>query len=322
MTVKNQIKRRIAAASAVALLATTGAAFAADLPVVTKAPPVAYTPPLDIHGFVDVSFGGDYMTPRGLHVTGSGLTTQIAAGLSLDLYKNKNNFINKFSVYTGTWNDLWSERHDPGVGSWQEFDWWVGAQIGFAQNWMLDAQYVEFLNPGSNGWTQRNMSLTLSYDDTSWGWPIAIKPYVRGWYQFSGPSNVTTGKVSSGYVEFGMNPTLDMKNQWGVYFIAPTWVSVGPKDYWTASPATVCGTIATPCGTSNAGVFSTGLTMYVPVTWIPANYGKWTVRGGFQYYHLINDYLLQGQVNTGVVGSFADAKRDIVVGFAGINFSF
>ncbi|CAM5455223.1 hypothetical protein AFEL58S_02880 [Afipia felis] len=322
MRVKNQIKRRVAAASAIALLATTGAAFAADLPVVTKAPPVAYTPPLDIHGFVDVSFGGDYMTPRGLHVTGTGLTTQVAAGLSLDLYKNKNNFINKFSVYTGTWNDLWSERHDPGVGSWQEFDWWIGAQIGFAQNWMLDAQYVEFLNPGSNGWTQRNMSLTLSYDDTSWGWPIAIKPYVRGWYQLSGPSNVTTGKVSSGYVEFGMNPTLDMKSQWGVYFIAPTWVSVGPKDYWTASPATVCGTIATPCGTSNAGVFSTGLTMYVPVTWIPANYGKWTVRGGFQYYHLINDYLLQGQVNTGVVASFADAKRDIVVGFAGINFSF
>jgi hypothetical protein len=227
MTVKNQIKRRIAVVSAAAILVTTGAAFAADLPVVTKAPPVAFAPS-DIHGFVDLSFGGDYMTPRGLHVTGTGLTTQIAAGLSLDLYKNKNNFINKFSVYTGTWNDLWSERRDPNVGSWQEFDWWVGAQVGFAQNWMLDMQYVEFLNPGLNGWTQRNMNVTLSYDDTSWGWPVAIKPYIRGWYQFSGPSNVTTGKVSSGYVEFGMNPTLDMKQQWGVYFVAPTWVSVGP----------------------------------------------------------------------------------------------
>lgn len=321
MTVKNQIKRRIAVASAAAILVTTGAAFAADLPIVTKAPPVAFAPS-DIHGFVDLSFGGDYMTPRGLHVTGTGLTTQIAAGLSLDLYKNKNNFINKFSVYTGTWNDLWSERRDPNVGSWQEFDWWVGAQVGFAQNWMLDMQYVEFLNPGLNGWTQRNMNVTLSYDDTSWGLPVAIKPYIRGWYQFSGPSNVTTGKVSSGYVELGMNPTLDMKQQWGVYFVAPTWVSVGPKDYWTASAATTCGTIATPCGTSNAGVFSSGLTMYVPVTWIPKNYGNWTVRGGFQYYHLINDYLLQGQVNTGVVSNYADAKRDIVVSFAGLNFSF
>jgi hypothetical protein len=46
------------------------------------------------------------------------------------------------------------------------------------------------------------------------------------------------------------------------------------------------------------------------------------VRGGFQYYHLINDYLLQGQVNTGTATSFATAQRDIVVGFAGVGFNF
>jgi hypothetical protein len=62
--------------------------------------------------------------------------------------------------------------------------------------------------------------------------------------------------------------------------------------------------------------------MFVPITWIPKNYGNWTVRGGFQYYHLINDYLLQGQVNTGVAANYAAAKRDIVVGFGGIGFNF
>lgn len=324
MTTSISLRRGLVAASfLLSTLMTVGAASAADLAY--KAPPPPAEPPLDIHGFFDVSFGGDYITPRGLHVTDTGLTTQIATGLLFDLYKNKNGFINKFTVYTGIWNDLWSERNDPRVGAWTEFDWWVGAQIGFAKNWTLDIQYIEFLNPSTlTGFpgTERNGNVTLSYDDTSWGWPIAIKPYVRGWYEFSGPSNVTTGKASTGYVEFGMNPTLDLKKQWGVYFVAPTWVSVGPKDYWTASASTTCGTIASPCGTSNGGVFSTGLTMFVPVTWIPKNYGNWTVRGGFQYYHLINDYLLQGQVNTGVAATFADAKRDIVVGFGGIGFNF
>ncbi|MBY0381862.1 MAG: hypothetical protein K2W78_08100 [Xanthobacteraceae bacterium] len=310
----------VAASFVLSTLTVAGSASAADLAYKAPTPPPA--PTLDIHGFFDASFGGDYISPRGLHVTKTGLTSQLATGLLVDLYKNNNSFINKFTIYTGVWNDLWSEQKNTNVGSWNEFDWWVGAQVGFAKNWLLDAQYIEFLSPPGNFKTERNLSVTLSYDDTSWGLPIAIKPYVRGWYTFSGDSNVTTGKVSSGYVEFGANPTLDLKKQYGFYLVAPTWVSVGPKDFWTASSATPCGSISTPCGTSNGGVFSTGLTVFIPVTWIPKNFGNWTVRGGFQYYHLINDYLLQAQVNTGVAASYADAKRDIVVGFGGIGFNF
>lgn len=312
-----------AASFAVAAFVTAKGAMAADLPVYTKAPPPPPAP-LDIHGYIDASFGGDYITSRGLHVTGTGLTSQIAMGLSFDLYKNKTGPINAISVYTGIWNDLWSEQKDPRVGSWNEFDWWVGGKVGFLNNWTIDTMYIEFLSPPVNGFrTERNISVTLSYDDTSWGLPVQLKPYIRGWYQFSGSSNVTTGKVGSGYTEFGAVPTLSLvKYGYGVIFTAPTWVSVGPKEFWTADATTVCGTIATPCGTSNAGVFSTGLTATVPITWIPKNFGNWSVRGGFQYYHLMNDYLLQGQVNTGVAATFADAKRDIVVGFGGVNFNF
>src|ERR1700754_1098466 len=172
MTTSTSIRRGLIAASFVlSTLTMAGSASAADLAY--KAPPPVVDPPLDIHGFFDASFGGDYITPRGLHVTDTGLTSQISTGLLVDLYKNKNNFINKFTVYTGIWTDLWSEQNDPHVGSWNEFDWWVGAQVGFAQNWMLDMQYIEFLSPPTNGFhTERNMNVTLSYDDTSWGWPI------------------------------------------------------------------------------------------------------------------------------------------------------
>lgn len=316
-------EKRIGLGLAVAIAASfAGPVLAADLTVKAPQPVAAFTPS-DIHGFFDVSFGGDYITPRGVHVTGTGLTTQIATGLSADIYKNKNGFINKVSLYGGVWNDLWSEQNSPTVGSWKEFDWFIGGKVQFGQSWIADVQYVEFLFPAGGVSTQRNLQATLTYDDTSWGLPVQLKPYIRGWYQFSGPSNVLVGKNGdSGYVEFGATPTLDLTTRGiGVILTAPTWVSVGPKDYWNRG-VTGCGTIATPCATSNAGVFSTGLTATVPVTWIPSNFGKWAVRGGFQYYHLMNDSLLLAQTLTGTASSYATAKRDIVVGFAGLGFSF
>ena len=64
-------------------------ATAADMmPLKAKAPPPPE--PLDIHGFVDVTFLNDYITPRGLLVDNTGSTTQILAGLVLDVYKDKN----------------------------------------------------------------------------------------------------------------------------------------------------------------------------------------------------------------------------------------
>src|SRR5690242_11940505 len=79
--------------------------FAADMPI--KAPP-PIVEPLDMHAFFDVSFKNAYITPRGLLVTNTGLTTQILGGIAADVYKNKSGFINVVSVYGYVWNDLWS----------------------------------------------------------------------------------------------------------------------------------------------------------------------------------------------------------------------
>ncbi len=318
----------VAASFAFAAVVTVGAADAADLTY--KSPPPPAPEASNIHGFFDVGFAPDYMTHRGVLVTNTGLTTQVSAGLSVDLYKNKAGWINSVTVYGGVWNDLWSEQHDPQVGSLNEYDWWAGGKVGFAQNWMIDAQFISFISPmnpafpGNRGGfgTRDHVTATLSYDDTSWGLPIQIKPYITGWYQTSGSSDVGSSNTKgSGYVEFGMVPTLNWAKTYGVIFTAPTYVSVGPKDYW-ANGAPGCGSLTTPCSTSNAGLFSTGLTATVPVTWIPSSYGNWSVRGGFQYYHLINDILLQDQVGLTTASSFATAKRDVVVGFTGVGFTF
>ena len=317
----------------------TGAS-AADMPL--KAPPAPVSPfVFDVHGFFDVSFKNDYITPRGLLVTNTGLTTQILSGMALDIYKDKSGFINDISVYGGVWNDLWSKQHDPHVGSWNEFDWFIGGDVKFAQSWKFGVQYIEFLPPANDlatsfPSTERNVEFSLSYDDSWLAWPISFHPYAKLFYAASGPSTVVLGKRGNTYdVELGLVPTWDTQKYTGIplVFTAPTWVTVGPTSYWNRNDGTTnfCGpTSSLACPLSNSGVVSTGLTGKLALdSVIPKRLGSWYVDAGFQYYHILNDALLAAQIFTGsaggasnVFGTFPNSHRDVAVGFAGFGFNF
>ena len=328
-----------AAAMGVAAACTGSGAFAADLPV--KAPPLAPPLPLDIHGFFDLSFKNDYITPRGLLVTNTGLTTQALMGLVFDVYKNKNGFLQDVSFYGGVWNDLWSDQHSASVGPWNEFDWFVGVDFAFADYWKFGVQYIEFIPPAhelatSFPATEHNIEFSLAYDDTHWGWAIPLHPYVKLFYENSGPSTVVLGDKGDTFdVEIGIVPALALKKYTGVpiTLTAPTWFTVGPSKYWNRQDGTTnfCGTTSSlPCADSNFGVVSTGLTAKMPIDFIiPTRLGNWYVSGGFQYYHILNDSLLAAQIFTGaagggagVFGTFPKAHEDVVVGFTGIGMTF
>ncbi len=321
------LANRSASALVVATVLSLGvlgsAASAADLKL--KAPPPPPDTTLDIHGFVDLSFKNDYITPRGLLVTNTGLTTQVLMGLVFDAYKDKAGFINDISFTGGIWNDFWSEQHNPVVDSWNEYDWFVSTSVKFAQDWTGGVQYIEFISPPhSFPGIEKNIEFSLAYDDSKWNMVLPLHPYVKLFYAASGPSTVVEGKAGNTYdVELGLVPTLDLnKSGIPVVLTAPTWVTVGPSTYWN-NGATGCGvSVFTPCAASNAGVFSTGLTGKTPLTFIPKRFGNWYADAGFQYYHIINDALLLAQTVTGTAASYASAHQDILVGFGGIGFGF
>jgi hypothetical protein len=79
MTFKRVAAACVGAALSLAIASFGSGASAADWTPPKELPPPA-PPPLDIHGFFDVTFANDYMTPRGLLVTNTGLTTQIVSG--------------------------------------------------------------------------------------------------------------------------------------------------------------------------------------------------------------------------------------------------
>ncbi len=275
------------------------------------------TPPSDIHGLVDLTFKNDYMTPRGLLVSNSGLTTQVLAILILDIYKNPCGPINGFSATAGVWNDLWSEQHDPNVGSWNELDWFIGFIVSFANDWKFTANYIEFLSPPHHFSTERNAEFTLYYNDASWNLPITFNPYARLWWAISGDSTIVVGKHGKTcYVELGLLPSYIFDAFCiPVTLTMPSWISMGPADFWNGSPE------ALPNVKGNFGIVSTGLYAKIPLLFVPKRLGDWYISSGVQYYYLINRNLLQAQTYTLDI-PLDRAHRNVVVASASIGFTF
>ena len=76
-----------------------------------------------------------------------------------------------------------------------------------------------------------------------------------------------------------------------------------------------------PCALNNVGYFSTGLqAKYTIDAFVPKRLGTWYVKGGVQYYHIINDALLAAQTlaGTAVVATFPQANSDVAIVSGGL----
>jgi hypothetical protein len=244
-------------------------------------PSIAAAQDASLHGFADVSFKNDYITPRGLVVTTKGQTVQALDGLVIDIPLNPKAVVTDVSLVAGTWSDFNPDYdHTRNKESFNELDWFIGANAKLGQDWKVGAQYVEFISPQQAFITERNAEFSLYFDDSRYLKTISLQPYAKVFYAMAGGSTVVVGKAGGTFdVEVGASPTLDL-HRYGAPLIlsAPTWVTLGPTDFWG--------------GGGNAGVVSTGLKATYPLSAIPATAGHWAVYGGYQYYHLINDRLV------------------------------
>lgn len=272
------------------------------------AAPAAPAIPSAIHGFAELDFRTDYITPRGLLVTNRGVTMQPVAGLDFDLYDGKG-AINNISFNIGIWNDIDTSQSAASIGHWNEFDWFFGATTTVFKNFTLGAEYEEFDSPPHNFNTEHNVEFSAAFNDAPYwkkmNFPVSFHPYAKLFYAISGSSTVVTGKAGDTFdVEVGVVPTYIIPiRHLPITLTAPTWVTVGPSEYWG--------------GNNNFGVFSTGLTATIPLKFIPAKFGAWHADVGVQYYHMINNRLVLASQLVGTGG-----HRDVVVGSAGIGFNF
>ena len=99
---------------------------------------------------------------------------------------------------------------------------------------------------------------------------------------------------------------------------APTYVTVGPSSFWNGGFGGSSGSV---------GMFTTGLTAVMPLSWMPAQYGHWYAKAGFQWYDIINTSLQNANAFS-VAGAATCAATSagncssIFVGFGGIGVAF
>src|SRR4030095_9278018 len=100
----------------------------------------------------------------------------------------------------------------------------------------------------------------------------------------------------SWYFSVGINPTYKFKSI-PLTLSFPTYINIVEDDFYQRIDGTPGG--------SDVAVFSTQIKAIVPLSFIPASYGSWSVYAAFQYYHLDNPGLLDGNQVLG-----ADASRE------------
>jgi len=187
--------------------------------------------------------------------------------------------------------------------------------------------YVAFNSPASNNLnihnkfaTEHNSDLYLSYDDSSlWGGNFGIHPYVDLWWAIAGDSTVINGKNgATGYAQPGIVPTYTFKEipSYPITVKVPTYISVGPKDYWFYKGGNG-GPSGGTWGDGNVGVFNIGVDVGVPLSFIPTKYGFWHADVTCSYFDLINNALLYAGTEAS-----GNTKRDVIVGTFQIGVGF
>jgi hypothetical protein len=269
------------------------------------APTMAAAQELSLHGFADVSVKNDYITPRGLPVTTAGETVQAVDGLVLDQPLDPKGAVTDVSFIAGTFSDF-NPGYDPqrNSESFNEFDWFIGANAKIGKDWHVGAQFVEFVSPQKAYESEKNIEFSASFDDSPYMPVVKIQPYVKLFYAVAGGSTVAVGQHGGTFdVEIGAVPTLDLKRyNLPLVLSAPSWVTVGPSDFWG--------------GGGNGGVFSTGLRLSHPLP-LPPSAGHWSIYGGYQFYHLINDRLVLAE---SLLDGHTD--RNISLYMAGVTLGF
>lgn len=262
----------------------------------------------ELHGFGDYSVKKDYVTPRGLVVTTDGAIVHLVNGLSV-------NSPDGISLYAGTFLAL-NPGHVQGGEPINEFDWWVGASVPVAEGLTASVEYGHWIFPDTLPYDERNIQFSLRYADKPKN-GISINPHANVFISVNSKSStVVLGKPDgTGYLEIGATPTYAGD---GFTLSAPTWMSIGPKEYWVADANKAQVAALVDGGErSNLGVFSTGLKASVPLKFLGGGAGANVYAFG-QYYHLINDGLVASK---SLLNGGDDNRNHFNFG-AGISYGF
>ena len=235
-------------------------------------------------GRVSISAGVDWTSAyffRGIKQETEDLILQPYGELSFKLV-DQAGALTALSLTGGIWNSL----HTGPTGSdsvtasdpklWYEFDGYVRLSAVLWEDLTTYALYTAYVSPNDLFGTVQEVAFGVTYNDAKLLGPFALNPSFLVAFELDGQADA--GAQKGVYAQIGIAPgyTFLAESAYPLAVSVPLAVGLSLSDYYefgTGSDDTF-------------GYFSGGVTVTVPLAFIPPDFGKWLVKGGVTVLYL------------------------------------
>ena len=211
------------------------------------------------------------------------------------------------SLTGGFWNSL----HTGPTGSdsltasepkvWYEFDGYVRLSAVLWEDLTAYTLYTAYTSPNNAFGTVQEIAFGLGYNDAKLLGPFALNPTFLVAFELDGQADA--GSKKGVYAQLGIAPgyTFFAESAYPLAVSVPLSVGLSLKDYYefgTGSDDTF-------------GYFSGGVSLSVPLAFIPPEFGKWLVKAGVTVLYLGDN-----------LKAVNDGDRVQVIGTVGLAFAY
>jgi uncharacterized protein (TIGR02001 family) len=181
----------------------------------------------------------------------------------------------------GTWNSLHGgptgvdgNNADPDL--WYESDFYTKVSWTFLEDFTSAVIYTAYMSPNDRFGTVQELALGLGYNDSKLLGPFALNPSLLLAFEMKGQADA--GAHRGVYLQAGITPgyTFNANGTYPVTLTVPLLVGLSLSEYYEFGTG----------DDSTFGFFQGGLGVAVPLAFIPASFGTWTVKGGITFLHL------------------------------------
>lgn len=266
-----------------------------------------------VEGLVNLDFSNYHLSPRGINLQDEGLIFQPYVRLDWILYKPVVPVtLDKVTFTTAVFNDFDTVASGVEQGNWNEIDFIAGPNATFCGHWTVESPFIVFKSetasyPACWAWNPR-----LTYHDHLTE-HFSINPYAEFFAELKNKITVVLVPETSErsyYGAIGMVPTYTF-DRLPLKLELPTYVLIPGANFYQQKNGSGGGT--------DLALFATTLRATVPLNFISASWGKWSLYAGIQYDHLNNPGLLDGNEATGVG---TGRVRNIMVLHGGVTVRF
>lgn len=181
----------------------------------------------------------------------------------------------------GTWNSLHGgptgvEGNNTDPDLWYESDFYTKLGWTFLEDFSSAVIYTAYMSPNDRFGTVQEVAFSLGWNDSKILGPFALNPSVLVAFEFKGQADA--GSHRGVYLQTGVTPgyTFNAKGTYPVTLTVPLLVGLSLSEYYEFGTG----------DDDTFGFFQGGVGVAVPLAFIPASFGAWTVKGSLNVLHL------------------------------------